>query len=258
MNAIKSVGLGLALSSVCAASFAANILTNGNFDSGNTGFASDYVYSPGNIYNDSTYDVVSDPFNSHSGAASFGDHTSGSGLMLAVNGSTTANLVVWRQTVSVLSGTMYEFGGWATSWGGGAAFDYLDPAPAAFRISINGVDLGPAVQLSGANGVWSEFSFLWESANATSALIELRLTTTAYVGNDPAFDDFQFAAAIPEPTALALLGIALPGLALLRRRKLDPAGCCAAPPLRSLAFGTDTRMPMYATTTPRLTQADHD
>src|SRR5262249_9477766 len=92
-----------------------NLLLNGDFEAGNTGFTSDYTYSPGDISPEGTYNIVRNPHDSHPGGASFGDHTSGTGLMLAANGASNTNLVVWRQSVAVVPNTTYEFSGWGAS-----------------------------------------------------------------------------------------------------------------------------------------------
>ncbi len=46
---------------------AQNLVPNGNFEAGNTGFTSDYTYSPGNGFPQSTYTVTTNPqlFNSN-------------------------------------------------------------------------------------------------------------------------------------------------------------------------------------------------
>src|SRR5262245_56943309 len=67
-----------------------NLITNGDFALAITGFTSGYTYSPGNILDPGTYDVVDNPAHSRPNdneSASYGDHTSGTGLMLAVNGT---------------------------------------------------------------------------------------------------------------------------------------------------------------------------
>src|SRR5262245_57509335 len=40
---------------------AAELIVNGNFEAGPVGFTSAYLYSPGNILGDGTYDVVKNP-----------------------------------------------------------------------------------------------------------------------------------------------------------------------------------------------------
>lgn len=84
-------------------------IVNGDFELGNVGFNSDYQYSPGNFTAWRTYDIVTDPSLTHASAASYGDHTSGSGFMMAVNGADVANAVVWSQTVAVSPNTDYDF-----------------------------------------------------------------------------------------------------------------------------------------------------
>jgi len=199
-----------------------NLLINGSFESGNNGFTTDYTHAPGNISPPGTYDVVRNPRDSHALGASFTDHTSGMGFMLAANGATEANRVLWRQSVGVTMNTPYEFSGWAASWGDDGTGHDLNPA--RVRISINGNAAGSAFQLSNVDGQWQSFSFPWTSIAAGSATIELWLENTDFLGNDPAFDDFQFTV-VPEPSMLSLLSAAaIPALLWLGYcRKRDHA-----------------------------------
>ena len=85
------------------------LLSNGDFEAGNTGYASDYTHSPGNTQPEGTYDVVHDPQHSHPRGASFADHTSGTGLMLVANGAADTTRAVWGQSVAVTTHTTYTY-----------------------------------------------------------------------------------------------------------------------------------------------------
>jgi hypothetical protein len=180
-----------------AAAFGQNLLTNGDFEAGNSGFTSDYTFARTDTA-EGVYDVVRNPRESHGGGASFTDHTSGTGFMLVANGAADTNRVVWRQSVQVATNTTYEFSGWAASWGDDGSGH--DPNPARMRVSINGRAVGPAFQLSNQDGQWQDFSVRWSSRASEIALIELRLETSEGFGNDPAFDDFQFSLFQPRTT----------------------------------------------------------
>jgi len=191
-----------------------NLLVNGDFEAGNTGFTSDYTFGrtdttyTGQDY----YNVVRNPRDSHALGASFADHTTGTGFMLVANGAADTNRVVWRQWVRVSMNITYEFSGWATSWGDDGTGH--DPNPAKFRVIINGRAIGPAFQLSNQDGQWQGFSVRWSSRESETALIELRLETTDWLGNDPAFDDLQFSVASPRATIrLANVEICWPSVA---------------------------------------------
>jgi hypothetical protein len=160
-----------------------NILINNNFESGNTGFSSGYTFTTGNITAGATYDVVSNPNNSHASAVSFGDHTSGSGLMLAANGATSPGLVVWSQTVPVAANTDHEFSAWVASW------YFASPAQLEFR--INGTSVG-TFTAPPTSGTWQQFNTTWNSGASTSAVIEIIDLNTADSGNDFALDDLAF------------------------------------------------------------------
>jgi hypothetical protein len=188
-----------------------NIIINGDFEAGNTGFSSGYTYSPGNLWDPETYDIVSDPQLSHSLAASFGDHTSGSGYMMAINGSETAGVSLWLQPVSVIPDALYRLSFWVANW--------YPSAPTTLEVQINGESIG-SISPTGV-GVWQEFTADWLPNGATSASIGIVSLGTAYSGNDYALDDISFVdppITTPEPSTLLLSGFGFLGLALIRKR----------------------------------------
>lgn len=84
-----------------------NLITNGNFEAGDSGFTSGYTPVTA-IYQNSlqpplVYAIGTNPNSYHSAWATFGDHTSGTGKMMIVNGTTvTPPAVVWGQDVTGL------------------------------------------------------------------------------------------------------------------------------------------------------------
>lgn len=169
---------------VLATPAGANLLVNGDFETGNDSFATDYVYSPGNIFGAQTYDVVANPSSVHGQAYSYTDHTSGGGLMMAVNGSTNDTAVVWGQTVTDAPATGYRFSLYTSTW----------YSHAAIQLRINGVDTGPEFLTPDVLGEWVLTVIEWQSGPATSATLELVNTSTAFGGNDFALDDLAFVA----------------------------------------------------------------
>lgn len=71
------------------------------------------------------------------------------------------------------------------------------------------------------NGIWTEFSAQWSSGTASTEVIQIADTTAIALGDDFALDDLSFTA-VPEPSSLALLGIALAYLCLRKRRRKQP------------------------------------
>src|SRR5215831_13312357 len=74
---ILSLGmLGLLLFPTLVQSAGPNLVVNGDFSLGNTGFTSGYVFTS-DTTPEGTYCVDTNPHNCHPGGASYGDHTSG-------------------------------------------------------------------------------------------------------------------------------------------------------------------------------------
>jgi hypothetical protein len=178
-----------------------NLIINGDFEQGNTGFMSGYQYSPGNLQ-ETTYDVVSNPDldlpnATLANAPSFGDHTTGHGLMFAANGATAPNVLVWKETISVLPGTDYVFSLWDANWSWGGI------SPATLNVIFNNVSVG-MVSAPSITGTWSEFKANWNSGTNTSATVTIiDLNTVAY-GNDFALDDISLVGPTPQTTETAV------------------------------------------------------
>ncbi len=229
----------LALGLIGASSAQALVVVNGNFEAGNVGFTSTYLYQPpgsgnhpnGNLYPEETYTVDSNPGFSHpsvggSGAwPTFPDHTPGAGTqMLIVNGGNSITDIVWQQIVTVVPNALpYFFEAWI------ANVQQASPAQLTFRIidGVNTINLGPGSAFGSPNGVWQGFSgasYVPQNANVTLRLVNAQ---TAAFGNDFAVDDISFETErqippqVPEVSTGISAGVfaLVGGLVVLRRRK---------------------------------------
>ena len=176
-----------------------NLITNGDFEAGNSGFSTAYRLS-NPIGDFGTYAVTSDPFLVHDQAASFGDHTSGAGLMAAFNGPrSSTDLTTWSQTVPVNAQTNYTFSTWVASWTSG-----FEEEQALLEFSINGVSLG-VFRASTGSGVWENFTATWNSGANTSASIRIvDINAGYYKSNDFTLDDISLVSAQSDLAATSL------------------------------------------------------
>ena len=202
---------------VTAQAITINHITNGDFENGNSGFLSDYKYEidyPGSddeIYGEGEYAIVSDPYNVHNSATSFVDRTTEFGLMMAVNGATLENQIVWSQQVDIDPNTVYKFSSWFASW--------YSASPAELQISINNNTIGVA-DLLPTTGTWSLFATTWNSGSNTLANIKIVDLNTIPFGNDFVIDDISLTSTVPEPSsAMLLFSSGIAGLVGIRTRR---------------------------------------
>jgi gliding motility-associated-like protein len=168
---------------------AINLVTNPGFESGNTGFFSNYTYSfppitPGTFVLTSSPSVVWSTF------PPCVDHTmgNGAGQMMLVNGAAVPDVNVWCQTIPVTPNTFYVMSAWVTS-------SPIDPAQLQF--SVNGDPVGSTFSSSGAPCAWEQFSATWFSGTSASATLCItnQNSGNGLFGDDFALDDIYFAAA---------------------------------------------------------------
>lgn len=167
-----------------------DVVQNGDFTLGNTLFSSDYVLGDGGTYgllsDEGEFAVVTSPALAHVNFSPFGDHTSGTGNMLVVNGASLPGQNVWCQTVTVEPDMDYAFSAWlATAY---------PTSPAELVFSVNGITIGDPLQGTSITGQWLNFYSLWNSGNTTTATICIQNQNISIAGNDFCLDDISFSA----------------------------------------------------------------
>ena len=182
------------------------LVVNGDFSSGNTGFTSSYIYTPPPNTSEGQYWVATAPQVSswNGGMTSNGDHTTGSGNLMIVNGAGTANSNVWCESISVNPNTNYLFSTWVSS---------LDVSnPALLQFSINGAALGNIFSAPSSVDTWSQFASSFNSGTNTTANICIVNQNTNTSGNDFALDDISFQPCAPVCSITATVTITEPAI----------------------------------------------
>ena len=164
-----------------------NLIFNGNFNAGNIGFLTNYVfYSPNNPTGiQRAYGITTNANAWQSGFSPCADHTTGTGNMMVIDGSIVngGNDKVWCQKVAVTPGQNYTFSYWIQT--------VATPSPADIDVVINGVVIGSAFAPSNTCA-WVQRSYTWNSGTNTIAEICLFDRETTLLGNDFALDDISF------------------------------------------------------------------
>jgi len=176
-----------------------NLVVNGEFDDGNTGFASDYNFAPYSTWGSGGqygyYSIVTDNTMANVWGLWAGvernDPINGSFLAADPSGATGANDDLWRQTVNVCSNQDYVFSAWAKNI---FTLDYSEVSPDPnFSFYVNGVILPGASftipqQRTAEAGVWIQVSGVWNSGSATTAELRITNNVSGTEGNDMAID----------------------------------------------------------------------
>lgn len=172
-----------------------NLIDNGNFESGNVGFNTDYGLYPngdGACGFSGTWGseiVTTDPHSIGTQWCSIPDHSGAGDKMLFVDGSCAANRRVWYKTVSVNPGTTYYFSGWVIALSPYIRQPGVTGDLPLLRVTVNGVAIlsNFTVNYTNCDG-WIEFTGTWV-ANSSSATIAIYDDSYTRYSNDFVLDD---------------------------------------------------------------------
>lgn len=166
-----------------------NLVVNGDFEQGNTGFISEYAPGTGGSWGllstEGQFAISTSPSNVHNNFLFCNDHTSGSGNLFIANGSGIPQTRVWCQTINVDPSTIYQFSTWAMN-----VLNAVDNSDLQFL--INNVQVGSIFSTSVTGCQWQQFYQEWDSGINTSAEICIVNQSTVVSGNDFALDDITF------------------------------------------------------------------
>lgn len=171
--------------------FENNLIVNGDFEQGNTGFTTGYNYtnsstgSFGMLSQEGYYTITSSPNLAHTNFISCTDHTPAPGTQMMVVNGAGAPTNVWCQNVNVNPNTDYYFGTWVSN-------ALNDANVAQLQFSINNSPIGSIFSPSATGCNWTQFYQIWNSGISTSANICILNQNTNVSGNDFMIDDITF------------------------------------------------------------------
>lgn len=210
---------------------AANLVVNGDFSAGNSGFTSTYTYAPSSPtagLPEGVYLVDTNAANVHPSWYSFGDHTTGSGQYLIVNGATSTvageGRTAWQQTVAGSANTKYFFEAFAANICCNSSLTGpIAPSNLTFTVDDGTTEtvLSTFMTNPAKPGQWVGLSSSYTSTLGGPLTLRIVNSNLAASGNDFAVDDINFSTSttVPEAATWTMLvaGFGLVGAATRRR-----------------------------------------
>jgi len=173
----------------------ANVVMNGDFSMGNTGFSSGYSYSSDGSTG-GVYFVGPSPGSWLPGAGSCKDHTTGTGNMLLADGPQPQGTIVWTQTLTIQPNTNYAFSAWLEN--------VSTANPASLQFTIDGQSIGAPLTASAAQCTWAQFYSTWNSDNKTSVTLSIVNASAGLSGSAIALDDIAFSPVVMETDSITI------------------------------------------------------
>jgi len=165
----------------------ANLIINGDFEQGNFGFLSSYLFAPGSLNAQGAYGIFTKASDLNGGF----DATVYTKQMI-VDGAPTANVTVWSETIKVLPNSTYQFTYWLRNIKK-TTTDEPTTNPAILQLYTNNKAVGtPFTAPATIAGGWIQYYYNWDSGSNTSVTLDLRNQNIIKSGNDFALDNIDF------------------------------------------------------------------
>ncbi len=167
-----------------------NKVANGDFEKGNIDIGTHYKYTNkrsypyGPMVDEGEYGVTNRPKTIHHMFNNCGDHTTGKGQMMVVNGSDKPGKLIWLELFKVKPNTRYEFSCWVSS--------AVGHAPAELEIQVKYKTV-KRFSLSRQTCHWQQLKItVTTPADAKYVAISLVNSNRIMDGNDFFLDDISF------------------------------------------------------------------
>jgi len=187
-----------------------NLIVNGDFSAGNTGFTSDYTFTGGAPSGPNTYAISNSNILQFSNFFNCLDHTNGTltGQFLTADGSLTSGQAAWRQNVPVTSSTSYEFCAYVNNiW-----WFYDNSSDPDVQVWIvdgnNNATLLTSAVLPEVPDFWVKLSASWTAPAVLVSPYRLEIRSGSIIqgGNDFAVDDISFkSCSAPQPCDVTII-----------------------------------------------------
>jgi hypothetical protein len=165
-----------------------NLVVNGDFSGGNTGFTSNLTYAPTGSSTPGKYAIRTNANNYWIGGCSTPDHTAGGATnLLCIDAKTTGISIAWAQTISGLQQNKDYLLTFYTKF----AVCSSSPGVPSVKVLINAAQVGDTILIK--NGPWRKCTYKWNTGGSTSAVIQIIDTVPGGNGNDFVLDDIAFA-----------------------------------------------------------------
>jgi gliding motility-associated-like protein len=173
----------------------ANLVNNGDFSAGNTGFLSNCI--PMNPNSSSgQYWVGNNPNSWNPVFSNCIEHTTGSGNMMMISGMQFNSTTAWQQSFSIVPQTNYVFSFWTQ------ALEANNSAP--IRLSINNTTLTDTFYSGISSCNWKKYYVFWNSGDTNSVFLSISVNNITNLGQAFAIDDISFAEMITQQDSITV------------------------------------------------------
>jgi len=158
-----------------------NLVTNGDFSQGNSGFTSQYSFA-NNSTTPGQYWVGSNPQLWNPTLPACFDHSGGGGNFMMLSGFTVPGVNAWSESLVIAPNKTYNFSVWVTG--------ITAANSTQMKLEINGVLITPQFIVPTNPCQWTELSTKWNSGTANS--VNLSLITFSSLQSNFGIDDIYF------------------------------------------------------------------